>query len=289
MSKIFVEKISSENNEYSIALIDTCKIHNAQNPGKIAQPFTTNITDRKIVDDAQIFYALAPKIKADDFFYIGLPNLNKWSRIIANRDVPNIWDVTRKPTANELIELYSKHHDISQGETHTSDNESLMTLVVFSETFTWKTGILQRCIDCLLLPQHRCKAISYYMVDKYYYQLMRYKLETEYPDHPNVMLMHKILNILKLKSTHDTTVFELSSGNDLSEYIEELCYEFKIPVKGTCENIKNLFKFWSNAEIVEVDFNTFRIVLDSNICLALLYMQPMLQAPKFNKITDVEL
>lgn len=289
MSKIFVEKISHENNEYSIAYIDTHKIYSAENPGKLAEPFNTTITNRKVQDDAQIFYALAPKIKADDFFSKGLPNLNKWFRVIKDRDVPNIWDTTRRPTANELIELYSTYHDISQDETHSSDSESLMTFVVFAETLTWKTGILQRCIDCLLLPKYRSKAISCYMVDKYYYRLMRYKLETEQPEHPNVLAIHKILKILKLKSTHDTTKFRVSAIPKTSEYVEELCNEFNIALTNPYENIKNLFFVWSGGLIEHINVDNFKIAVDPNITLALSYMQPMLQVPKFNRITDAEL
>jgi len=295
MDRVFVERVAGD--KYQIAVVDRGRIFAAKNPGTLATVFECSKLTPTSADDAQIFYALAPSIGADDFFVDFCEShrsykLNHWSIVIKDRNIANLFQALEPLNRVHRLNLYSERHSISPEETITSNSKSLFSLVSFSDQQKWKTGILQRCIDSLVLLDHREKAKVYAVLDEEYRRIMRFKMETEsdkLPDIRNtalVLFMRRIIQLLGLKNSHDPTIF-----HEIPTEVTKLVKVFRRNVsvytkQGTPkEELSDILTIWSGASIKEIS-NEYQLEVNPVVIEGLSYMQPWLSHPEVLTITE---
>lgn len=286
MDSFFVEDIISDT--YRLALFDRNNIFSATNPGNLANVFECSLQSPTRSDNAQIFYGLGDVIDATDFF-VDLKNnyrfqhLNTWSISVKDGNNPNIFSSVKPIDRCDRMELYSVQHSITPKETIVSKSESLFSLVEFSKVQSWKTGILQRCIDNLVLPQYRKDPLVYCIIDEEYRRLMRFKLETEcnddIADRHIILFIRKITSLLQLQNTHDTTSFT-NIPDEVEKVLNILSKMIpRISKSGTLlQRLDNLFYMWSGAHIKVTD-DKYHIEVDPNVVQGLKYLQPWLSKP----------
>ena len=289
MDRIFFEE--EDNEVLRVAAYDTQRVFQAENPGHLASVFECSLKDLTMQDNAQIFYAMAPSIGADDIFAdLKSPyrscKLNSWNITIKDKDVNNLFQAVEPMKHEDRVLLYSNRHSITPTETIISDSASLMSLVAFSQAQQWKTGILQRCIDALVLPNYRCKAEVYAIIDEEYRRLMRFKYETEFPGTPKfpngvlIDFIRRIVSILGLKNSRDTTTFK-EIPDVIDEYLEFFkkvipFHDIKAPRK---ERLSSIFTLWCGSKIVTSE-GGFQLEIDSCVTQGLSYMSQLLEKPK---------
>ncbi|MCJ7637527.1 MAG: hypothetical protein MUO21_08570 [Nitrososphaeraceae archaeon] len=281
MDRIFFEQIDDS---YQIAAVDRQRIFHANNPGELATIFTTSLTHPSAEDDAQIFYALAPSIDADDLFcdlYVGHRTfkLNYWS---INSNLEPL-------TFDQRVELYQTQYSITPNDLDNPISNSLFSLVAASNQQTWKTGILQRCIDRLVKYEYRSNPIVYGCIDYNYRRIMRFKLETSsvnfdncvyHDDRTLLLFIRRIIKILGLKHSHDPTVFKIIPDSIVGylTIINNLLNKYKI--EGSVENqLSTILTLWSGSSLNIVD-GGFQIKVDPLIEKGLEYLNPLLIRPK---------
>jgi hypothetical protein len=239
-------------------------------------------------DDTQMFYGIAPLIDGTDIF-IDLINpgssrkLNTWS--IITEDHHNI----RPLTHTEKIELYSEVHD--------DVSNSLLAPIKRQ----WKTGLLQKTIDCLVFDKYRGSAEVYTVIDEDYRRLLRYKYETEYPGIPNELtfIIRKMIRLLGLQNSHDTDTVFYNFPDKLGTYMDKF-FEAAPGIKtyhpsksypetsmryNLIHNLSNILSCWSGARIIR-HCTGFRLQVKPNILTGLSYMQPLLLDPDFSAIFE---
>lgn len=295
MDRIFVEQAT--NDTYNIAAIDKHRIFSAQNPGNLATVFKCSLTHPTPEDNAQIFYALAPSIEADNIFVdLKEPHrshrLNKWNIGIKDRDINNLFQAVEPLKRSDRLQLYSIRHSVTPAESVTSSSPSLFSLVAFAEAQNWKTGILQRCIDSLVLPQYRNNAEVYSIIDEEYRKLMRFKYETEFNGIPPIIngvlisFIQRVVLSLGLKNSHDTTFFA-TIPDSIESYLKYL--KKTIPfyqIEGSLKDrLSSVFTLWSGSKIVDCE-GGYKLEVDPNIIQGLNYLAPLLQRPTFLSILD---
>lgn len=295
MDTVFVEEHSGDT--YRIAVIDRDRIFSAQNPGELATIFESSRANPSREDDAQIFYALASSIGAEDVFAdlnetYRSHKLNTWSIGVKDRDVNNLFLAVKPIDRAQRLELYSQRHSITPIESVTSESDSLFTLVAFAEKQTWKTGILQRCVDCLVKQEHRGKPEVYSVIDEEYRRLMRFKLETEIDRSidpgitARLLFIRRVVQLLGLKNTHDTTPFTtipISVGDVLTILAKMIpSHTRKETVK---DQLSDILTLWSGASVKEVE-GGFQLEVEPNILQGLEYMQPLLTRPEVLVVLD---
>ncbi|CAH6419325.1 Hypothetical protein HVR_LOCUS528 [uncultured virus] len=294
MDRFFIEQDTEKG--FKIAAIDRNRIFASKNPGPLATVFEHSFQTLNREGDAQIFYALAPSIGADRFFADfnethRSQRLNSWSISIVNRDVANLFQALTSLTRTDRLEMYGRKNSITPASTVTSDSYSLFSLVAFAEQQAWKTGILQKCVDCLVNVEHRGKAIVYAVIDEQYRRLMRFKLETE-TEVPKdiigctfVMFIKRILTKLGLQNSHDTTPFTTISGDveAIFKVFEQMsAHKFN----GTLvERLSQVLTVWSGASIKILDVG-YQIEVDPAVTEGLNYMQPWLPIPEILQILE---
>lgn len=295
MERFFVEQ--EKDGRYCVAAVDKHRIFLAENPGTLATVFECSITNPTREDDAQIFYAMAPSIGADNFFIdmkerYRSHRLNSWSIGIKNENTPNLFMAVNPLNHQDRMKIYSVKQSITPKETVVSNSDSLFSLTAFSGALTWKTGILQRCIDCLVMPEYRGKPEVYSIIDQEYRRLMRFKLETETDGFFDVengiwaSFIKRIVNVLGLKNSHDTTVFK-TIPQDISSYLNFFAKVAPAIVSLTSvkDDLSRLLTMWSGASIVECE-DGFQLKVDPDVLQGLSYMQPLLPIPKNLVILD---
>lgn len=288
MNLIFVEQIADDT--HRIAVIDKHRIFSAENPGQLATVFECSLTKPTAEDNAQIFFAMAPSIGADNIFAdLKEPHrsrkLNTWSIVAKNRDINNLFQAVEPLKHSDRLELYSKRYSITPEETITSTSKSLLSLVAFAEKQDWKTGILQRCVDALVLPEHRNNPEVYSVIDEEYRRLLRFKYETEYegtPDITNgvlVSFVRRVISLFGLKHSHDTTLFA-EIPDSIDSYLEE--FKKTIPfykIEGSRKDrISSILTLWTGAAIVDCE-GCYKLEIEPNVSQALRYMAPLLKRP----------
>jgi hypothetical protein len=313
MDRFFVEEETDGN--YRIAMFDKHKIFLANNPGKLANVFECSMTNPTRADDAQIFYALAPMIGANDFC-VDLQekhrsyHLNNWSIITTNSNIDNLFLSVSPLNLEERMRLYSVKHSITPSETLVSNSDSLFALTEFAGKLSWKTGVLMRCIDRLVLPQYRGDPKVYATIDKEYRRLMRFKIEIEgdgsfdsVKAHSTPIIFNLVMKFilikLGLKNSHDTqTIFNLP---DLVGELDNMA--MLVPAirstASTEDRLRQLLKMWSGAILTELpDPSTmksgavnlkpkrFKIEVEPDVIIGLSYMQPFLHFPTHLSIID---
>lgn len=284
MECIFIEQEENSDVTLRIAVIDKHRIFQAYNPGLLGTVFECSLNNPTPEDRAEIFYAFAPMIGADKMYVdINEPHrsckLNTWSIKCANRDVDNLFMAMTPLNKEDKLELYQTRHSITIEETCTSNSSSLFSLVAFSEKQTWKTGMLQRCIDCLVLPQYRRKPEVYFLLDEYYRKIMRFKLETEATNIVSSVVakyVREMMKLLGLQHSRDTTIF-----STIPEGINIHLDNFKQIPSSETENdrLSNFLSKWVGSKVVKCE-GGYRLELDPNVTEALSYMTPLLIKPK---------
>lgn len=291
MDRIFLEDITTPG-LYRVAVVDTDRIFSAQNPGTLATVFERSTTVSRREDDAQIFYAMSPSIDADNIF-IDLEDsrrsyrLNKWSINVKDSDASNLFNAINPLDRDSRLELYARYHSVTPDETLTSTSKSLFSLVAFAEKQSWKTGVLQRCIDCLVSPPYRQQPKVYAVIDEQYRRLMRFKHETENNQLPNgddstlIMIIRRIVESLGLKHSRDTTIFH-NIPDIIQDCIQSIKESTLIPILKQDESIKNIlseiFFLWCGSEIVDCE-GGYKLEINSDLTEGLNYMQPLLERP----------
>lgn len=300
MDCILIEK--KEDGLRRIAAIDHRRIFQAQNPGTLATVFECSLTDPTDDDLAQIFYALAPMINgldvcADFVSRARTHRLNSWTIIPDNLDETNLFKAVKPITRADRLELYSREHDITANEKVTSTSSSLLSLVALSKAQTWKTGVLQRCIDCLVFPEHRGKAKVYAAIDEEYRRVMRYKCETEMKDDTNfssfipnwefVVLVQHLTAALGLKHSHDKTAFNIDVAK-IEPYLKVLrmYVSDRQGLTTVPRQLSAVLTAWSGAKLVGRKHGGYRLEVDPNVEKALNYMRPLLPRPAMLKILE---
>lgn len=284
----FLEKV--EDGRYRVALFDTHKIFSAENPGALATVFECDLKDRTREEDAQIFYAMAPSIGASDLC-IDLreshrsQRLNSWSIGTKDLNINNLFLAMKPLNREDRIALYSQQYSVTPEEDVTSKTNSLFSLVAFSEKQTWKTGLLQRCIDALVLSKYRGDPKVYSVIDEEYRRIQRFKLETEaieilnQSDRALVLFLKKILSLLGLRNSHDTTVFP-TIPEEVSKYLD--MFQNMVPIYkkdgSIYERLSDLLYRWSGAKITKAT-NGFQLTVDPSVTEGLSYLQPWLPRP----------
>lgn len=291
MDRIFVEQ--EIEGTLRIAAIDKHRIFNAQNPGDLATVFECSSTDPTPEDCAEIFYALAPSIGADDIFvdikeHRRSCKLNVWSIGIKDRDINNLFMAVTPLNHDDRIKLYTTKYSITPDNTITSNSISLFSLVAFSDTQSWKTGILQRCFDSLVLPKFRNNPSVYSLCDEQYRKIMRFKYETETetmgtPSIVNGILIsfiRRITEMIELKHSRDTTIF-FEIPNEIDPYLK--FFEKDIPPhllkESLQDRLSNVLSLWVGSTVMKCE-NGYRLELDCDVTEALGYMAPLLIKPK---------
>lgn len=295
MDRFFVEQIVDD--IHRIAVIDRHRIFSAENPGQLATVFECSLTNPTAEDNSQIFFAMAPSIGADNIFADFKESyrsckLNSWSIVAKNRDINNIFQAVEPFKHSDRLELYSKRHSITPKETIISSSKSLFSLVAFAEKQDWKTGILQRCIDALVLPEYRNNPEVYSLIDEEYRRLLRFKYETEYEGTPDiingvlVLFVRRLISLLGLKHSHDTTPFnDIPDSIDCYlEYFSKTIPFYKIQ-ESRKDQISSILTLWTGATIVDCE-GCYKLEIEHNVCKALRYMAPLLKRPTTLKILE---
>ena len=300
MDRIFIEEINA--NMYRLAAIDRHRIFSAQNPATLATVFECSNESPTRDDDAQIFYAMSPSIDGDNIFGDLLDNhhshkLNTWSINVKDSNINNIFMAVAPLDHDSRIKLYSERHNITPKETVTSDSPSLFSLVAFANKQSWKTGILQRCLDCLVFSKYRKNAEVYSIIDEEYRRLMRFKLETEIigiPNYPNaglIIMIRSILELLGLRNSRDTSIFRdiPESVGAIVTTIRHLSMITILTDKGSLKDtLSEILFLWSGSKVINVE-NGYKLEIDPNVTKALSYMQPFLQRPKTLTILETHM
>jgi hypothetical protein len=272
MDTIFFDMEDDE--YYKLAVLDVKNVFGMTDPGVLAIPFVCSKKFPKKEDDHKIFSMLAPSIKANDFFcdledFYKTQKLNAWSM-----DFFSVLDYEKR------VELYSVRHSITP-TTEEIMKDQLSLLKTFGKNlfdknlFYWKNGILQRCIDSLVLLEYRGNPEMYATIDIEYRKIMRFKVETENIElnDPKTeilrILINKIVGIIGIRNTHDETSIMkkfvgesvFSNANEILEnYIDKIETIFpKMKKDGNIiQKISNIFYMWSGSKIndlnvIEVD------------------------------------
>lgn len=287
---IFLEKI--ENGEVKLAAVNKNRIWDSENPGNLASVYTWEKTEES---DAQVFYVLGKVIGADDF-YVDLtekhrtPKLNNWSIILdGNNNSNSLFEQLRPLTYQELVKLYSKRHDITPQELVNESKESGFLNLVKNKNLEYKTGILQRCFDCILKPQYRGNAEIYALMDQNYRKVMRFKVETEDKNNKNVitLFIRKLLNELGLKHSQDPTPFTFEENN----YVDNLIENINKPISNgtSIEKLSSILYYWSGSKITSLNDDKYQLEMDSDIEKCLSCCNPLLSKPDKLHILDDEL
>lgn len=320
MDRIFVEE--EKDGLYRIAVIDKHRIFSAKDPGGLATVFEFSLDTPTHENDAQVFYVLAPSIGADDIFAdfretYHSQKLNNWSIVPKNRENTNLFLSVEPLTRTHRLDLYNQRHTITPNDTITSVSDSLFSLVSFADHQSWKTGILQRCIDHLVNPKYRSRIVEpdqaplqepttdrsigetaillrlcdpkvYSVIDEEYRRIMRYKLETEKENLDDIrkdevlhiIFIRRIISLLGLKSSHDTTPFP-AIPIAVFDLLNNLITRIPSYTKKCSdrEQLSDILTLWSGASVKEVE-NGFQLQLNSTVTEGLTYMQPWLPMPQ---------
>lgn len=295
MKRIFIEEY--HDNKYRLAAIDIDRIYNSDNPGNLANVFEFSISERSASYDAQIYYAMAPSIDALDIFadikdLYRSCKLNTWSISVIDNNIANIFQTVKPLSYQDRINLYSECHSISPTEMIKSTSSSLMSFVLFSNNQKWKTGILQRVIDCIVKPECRGDPQVYAVIDEYYRKLLRFKFESEGPtDSPLFESIRLITKCLGLKHSHDDTLF-YHIPKEIQGHIDLILNDnpgFKSYPKGCLKDkLSAIFYVWSGSYITECEAG-YTLKVEPDIILGLSYMQPLLLKPQSVIIIDSKL
>jgi hypothetical protein len=301
MDRIFFEE-TTKPGLYRVAAVDKHRIFSAQNPGTLATVFECSSTDHEPSIDAQIFYAFSSSINGDDFFADLRDNhrtqrLNTWSINVKNADIANLFSAVSPLDRSGRLELYTKFHSITPSETITSTSMSLFSLVAFAEKQSWKTGILQRCIDRLVLPAFRNNSNVYAVIDEEYRRIMRFKIETESHESPTgsdsllVIMIRRIINLLGLQHSRDTQIFT-TIPDSIKQHLKFIRNPTMIPVLKESPSIKDTLSeilfLWCGSRIVDCD-GGYKLQIDSNVTEGLSYMQQLLPRPKILSILETQM
>jgi hypothetical protein len=284
MDRVFIEE--EIDGQYRIAAIDRQRIFAAEEPGRLATVFECSLTEPSISDRAQIFYALGQEIGATDW-EADLQNkhrstkLNHWSIQQQNSEADCIFFAVRPLTDNDRVHLYSTKHSITPTQTVTVESSSLFSLVALSEQQKWKTGVLQRCIDCLVKPEYRGRVEVYATIDKHYRHLMRFQLETQdVIQFPLLDLIKQLTQSLGLVHTHDSTPFVSISDSSVELIRKAIQLIPTFDLSGSLiEQLGQLLARWSGARLVCHD-DRYQIDVDADINRGRNYLDLMLPKPE---------
>lgn len=267
MPPIFLEETTSEG-RYRLGMIDRAQIAVAEAPGQLGNVFECHSIHRTRADDAQILYTLASAINV---FQPGtVVALNTWSITVTNANEPNLFAAVAPLTLPDREQLYRHPLSITCETTTSSSSPSLFSLVVFAQANTWKSGILQRCVDCLVQPQHRSKPAVYAVLDHYYWHIMRVHLERT----PDILTQPSTLSVEMKGSIH--AVQTLVSKLGLRDSVDTTT--FTLPSDTRVEDIRKIIGAWSGSEIVPVE-GGYRLRPQANVLRGLSYLQPWLPLP----------
>lgn len=183
------------------------------------------------------------------------------------------------------LKLYSTRNSIAPSQSITSNSQSLFSLVAFAENQSWKTGILQRCIDFLVTNEFRQNASVYAIIDEQYQRLLRFKLETEVKGIPNctcpglVMVIRRIIELLGLRHSRDTSVFS-NIPESIYEHIDMLKnLSMILTCKGSIiYKLSEVLSLWCGTRVIKCE-DGYRIEVDEDVTVVLAYMQPFLERP----------
>lgn len=283
MDRIFIEE--EKDGQYRIAAVDRHRIFQAANPGLLATIFECSLKSPSMDDRAQIFYALGPQIGALDY-EIDLRNrhrsvkLNYWSIQERKPDTDSLFLSIRPLSDQDRLQLYAVKHSISPTETVRAESPSLFSLLALSSQQKWKTGILQRCIDCLVSPEHRGIATVYATIDKHYRYLLRFKLETEGKEvSPLCQLIRDITRSLGLRHSHDSIPFTAVPPATLELMAAAMDFMPIVPPSGSdFERLAALFKSWSGGILISTE-GYYQITVPSELQLGESYLDRLLPVP----------
>ena len=293
MDSFFVENTTDD--KYQIAFVDRNRIFNAEHPETIATYYECSKDSPSSHDDAQIFYTLAPSIGGlnifSDLFNINRSaKLNTWS-IKSNGN--NLFSVVQL-NYEQRCELYSIKHSITPDNI---EEDPLNSLLDFSKRQqSWKTGVLQKCIDCLLQLRERGNSKICALLDINYNKVMRFKYETEgdinnpIEDSGMFRLIRKITSGLGLKHTRDIALFKEIPDTILFElnYIKTQIPKLSNNNDTVVETLSKLFTLWCGSKLVSTN-DGYQLEPDDNITTCLSYMQPLLPYPKYLEIIDASM
>lgn len=291
MDRIFIEEIV--NDVWRISAIDRRRIFEASNPGLLATIFECSINELSSKDRGEIFYALGESINAPDFFVdihesYRSCTLNTWS-VTCDPEATNIFS-SRMLNFEERTQLYSERHTITPNEEITSTSSSLFSLISFSQNLQWKTGILQRCIDCLIFPEYRGKGKIYATIDKNYRRIMRFKLETnhnsKFPDSIYTKKIRKIVSLLGLNHSHDEKKISCVFDPSIEKYVD--FFENILPLianKNITDKISDILFIWSGSRLVNFE-DGFKLEIDPNVLEGLNYIDSIPDHPGYLSILE---
>jgi hypothetical protein len=282
INRIFIDERS--NDRYKISMVDKQRIFNAENPELLGTVYECSLSNPTRDDDAQIFYALASTIGADNIWIDLIKGhrshkLNYWSISIRDNDNTNLFTSLRPLTFDDQIELYKVRESITISNIVASKSKSLFSLVAFSKNQKWKTGIMQECIDRLVKLENRANPNVYAIIDENYRKIMRFKFETETSGNNFTNYLHKILLSLNLTNSHDNTIIPeipesiISKLKTLTDLIT-----IDIPQGSVHEQLSAILFIWSGAIMNKVSLG-YQITVNSNVLEGLSYMQEWLPIP----------
>jgi len=289
MDTFFVEEIKGK--KYKIAVIDKHRIFGAVDPGILATVFECSATNPTRKDDAEIFYALAPLIGADDLLadltqQHRSQKLNSWSIATKNQEMDNLFLAVEPLTRNHRLELYSFRHSITPEHSITSCSNSLFSLVSFADQQKWKNGVLQECIDRLAKLEYRHNPQVYSVIDEQYRRIMRFKLETENVTLENnylqvlILFIRRLVSLLGLKNSHDPTIFTINPTS-IDHLIKDLINMIPVytPRGSLKDQLSDILTMWSGSSIRESK-EGFRLHVDETVIEGLTYLQTFLPKPQ---------
>jgi hypothetical protein len=295
MDRIFVEQ--ELNNTLRIAVVDRYRIFNAQNPGQLATVFECSLSDPTDSDRAELYFAMAPSIGADKIFSdikdtYRSAKLNVWSIAVKDSSTENIFSAVAPLSREDRLSIYSTKHSITPDDSITSTSKSLFSLLAFGEKQSWKTGLLQRCINCLVYPKFFNNPQVQSVIDEEYRRIMRFKYETETTGIPPIQdgvlvdFIRRITSLLELKHSRDTTVFS-SIPSSISQYLD--FFVRVIPSFNKYDSLQEglslVLSIWSGSQVVKCD-NCYKLELNATVTEALSYMIPLPVKPEKLALLD---
>lgn len=274
MPRIFLEDITD--GRYRLAMIDRAQIAVAEKPGQLGNVYECDHKHRTREDDAQIFYTLAPSIGADGFQET--TPLNMWSIAVVDANSTNLFTAVAPLTLADREQLYAQPLSVTCQSTLSSSSKSLFSLVALADSSAWKSGILQRCVDCLVKPEHRGNPAVYAVMDAHYFAIRRVQLELTHevvnqesiiPSNMRIAIfkIRGLIQKLGLQSSVDTHVFTLT------------------PELPSLESLQHILDQWSGSQIITVE-GGYRLKPIDNVLRGLSYMQPWLPLPKHLTILE---
>lgn len=273
-----------EEDFYKLCIVDMTGADESNNicSGKFVRKITIPLKNPSDSEIKSLFDSLASQIEADNLF-VDLHNkyrsscLNTWS-IKAIPNAENIFTDIKPLSYDDKIRLYTKQHSITKEYNVIPSPFSLNFLIECARCDVWKNGVLQRCIDLLVKPQHQKDPKVYALIDECYRQALRFKLEVDKPildDNIITKYIRSLVKSLGLSNSRDPTPFCNITERSISiiNLISNNFPGFELTnYDGYFSKLDRIFNLWTGSRLIKSE-DRYSLHPNNNIETCLSYLK----------------